>query len=502
MKKLIEITKIVTRKKVVKLEVLDEYVLKKQSKINEFFEGVTGSKFKNDRDAAFFLYESTPQDPKYRKLKSRFRQKLLNTIFLIEPNQPVSAGFEKAYFNCHKEWAQVKILMANNAFLIAESLTKHLLSTAIKFQFTDIALNCIRDLRAHAARLKNVKEFDKYNTMEKEYMDLYTKELRAFELHQKSQVLAWKETSKPESSPQELDDICEELLQLSEKPATPAIFRALFDVWIMRYELEADYDAMIEVCIQTEQYIFNNSLYFPTKEIYNIYAKKIFAFLHLQDYTRGKKQAEECLPKLPPNSMEWFGFMEGYLLLAIHSRNFYQALAIFNNIISNPQFKKMDTKEKEKWKLFNAYLHYILHIKKFDQVLIKQVEQSSFNLNSYLETNTEFPKDLRIFDVLKKILQALFLIMENKFDQAGETISNLNYYANHKLDKNTFYRSIQFIKLLTVLKKAEYKIEDIRLADKYYSRLRDKPFHYRSLYDGLEILPFEALWEMVLEDLQ
>lgn len=44
-------------------------------------------------------------------------------------------------------------------------------------------------------------------------------------------------------------------------------------------------------------------------------------------------------------------------------------------------------------------------------------------------------------------------------------------------------------------------MDDLRLADKYYSRLRNQPFYYRSNHHGLEILPFETLWEMVLEDL-
>ncbi|MCB0654013.1 MAG: hypothetical protein KDC85_22230 [Saprospiraceae bacterium] len=501
MKKLIELSKIVTRKKVVKLEVLDEYVLNKQSKINEFFEGITGSKFKNDRDAAFYLYESSPQDPKYRKLKSRFRQRLLNTIFLIEPNQPVTSGYDRAYFNCQKEWAQVKILMANDAFLIAESLTRQLLNISLKFKFTDISLNCMRDLRGHAARNKNEKEFEKYVALEKEYSSISEKENRSIELYQKAYLLSGKIYSKPEKLPDHLEDICHELVRLSEINDSPTIFRNMFNVWIIRYELEADYDSMIEVCIQAEQYLLNHSQYFPQKDIYLYYVKKITAFLHLQDYSRGKNHMEEWLPKLPNDVQEWFDFMEIYLLLAIHSRNYFQAFAIFNNIISNPAFKKLDADNKEKWKLFNAYMQYILEVKQFDPILLKSVNQTSYHLETYLADKTAFPKKLRTFEILKKILTALFFIRQHKYESANELITHLNYMANHQLEKEHFHRPVQLIKLLTILKKATYRMDDLRLADKYYSRLRNQPFYYRSNHHGLEILPFETLWEMVLEDL-
>lgn len=502
MKKLIEIAKIVTKKKVIKLEVLDEYVLKKQSKINEFFEGITGNKFKNDRDAALLLYNSTPQDPKYRKLKSRFRQRLLNTIFLIEPNQPATGDYDRAYFNCQKEWAQIKILMSNDATLIAESLTKHLFNTSKKFKFTEIILNCIRDLKAHAVRKMDQKEFNNLVSLEKIYTELFEHENKALELSQKAKLLSGNQQRISDQLLLELDEICQQLLELSQKFDSPVIYRELFNAWITRYEMEADFNSVVEVCIQAEQYLLNNKKFFPKKAKYFYYVKKITAFLHLQDYSRGKKHTESCITDLPTDAREWLDFMEIYLLLAIHSRNYIQAFAIFNNIISNNYFKRIDSEEKEKWKLLNAYMYYILEIKNLDRILIKQVKQNNFKLETYLDQNTKFPKHLRTIEILKKILQALFFIQQRKFNKAGDTINKLNYDANHRLGKESFFRSIQFIKLLSILKKADFNVEGLRLSEKYYSRLVERPFYYRSFQNGLEIIPYETLWEMILDDLE
>lgn len=163
---------------------------------------------------------------------------------------------------------------------------------------------------------------------------------------------------------------------------------------------------------------------------------------------------EEWLPKLPNDVQEWFDFMEIYLLLAIHSRNYFQAFAIFNNIISNPAFKKLDADNKEKWKLFNAYMQYILEVKQFDPILLKSVNQTSYHLETYLADKTAFPKKLRTFEILKKILTALFFIRQHKYESANELITHLNYMANHQLEKRAFSQAGSIDQVVNHLKKS------------------------------------------------
>ena len=125
MKNLIEISKIVTKKKVRKIEIFDDHSLKnKNSKFNEFYEALMANKFKNDRDAASFLYGCSPTDDKYRQLKSRFRKRLLNTLFFLDVNVPSTSNYDRAYYSVNKDWTLVKILLSNNANLTAAALAR------------------------------------------------------------------------------------------------------------------------------------------------------------------------------------------------------------------------------------------------------------------------------------------------------------------------------------------------------------------------------------------
>lgn len=109
MKNLLEIAQIVNKKRVKKIEIFDEQSLKNnKSKFNEFYNALMAKKFKNDRDAASSLYKCSPTDAKYRQLKSRFKKRLLNTIFFLDVNKPATANYDRAYFSCNKDWTQSK----------------------------------------------------------------------------------------------------------------------------------------------------------------------------------------------------------------------------------------------------------------------------------------------------------------------------------------------------------------------------------------------------------
>ncbi|MEL7021401.1 MAG: hypothetical protein AAGK47_07335 [Bacteroidota bacterium] len=178
MKNLIEISKIVTKKKVRKIEIFDDHSLKhKNSKFNDFYEALQANKFKNDRDAASFLYGCSPTDDKYRQLKSRFRKRLLNTLFFLDVNLPATSNYDRAYYSCNKDWTLVKILLSNNANHTAAGLARQILTTALKFKFADVIVNCSRILRRYASINDDEKAYEEYDQHIKQYQNVLDAEI-------------------------------------------------------------------------------------------------------------------------------------------------------------------------------------------------------------------------------------------------------------------------------------------------------------------------------------
>jgi len=317
-------------------------------------------KFKNDRDAADFLYSCNPTDDKYRQLKSRFRKRLLNTLFFLDVNLPSTSNYDRAYYSCNKDWTLVKILLTNNAPHTAAALARQILTTALKYKFADVIVNCSRILRRYAADQDDERAYETYDQHSKQFQNVLDAEIRSEELYQRVIMNYHKEPSKNSILKERIDTYCDALVGLSEIYDSPIVIYNMYLVWTYRYEMLKDFQAMREVCNKAENYIEQNPTYYQEEKLATFQMKKMSAYLHLRDWKNGKINAEKCLQSFPEGSHTWFSFMEYYVLLAIHTDNYINALAIYNNAANNNKFKKLSVFVREKWKIYDVYLNYII----------------------------------------------------------------------------------------------------------------------------------------------
>ena len=502
MKNLIEISKIVTKKKVRKIEIFDHATLEnKSSKFSEFYEALSANKFKNDRDAAKFLYDCSPSHDKYRQLKSRFRKRLLNTLFFIDVNLPSASNYDRAYFSCNKDWTLVKILISNGADKTAEDLAKSILTTALKFKFADVIVNCCRILRKYAAEDGREKDFEHYDEHIKQFSNVLEAEIRSEELFQRVILKYRKPATEIEGLSEELVTYCDALVGLSEVYDSPVVNYNMYLVWTFRYEMQQDYEAMLTVCERGEQYIEDNPNYLQEDKLATFHLKKMTAYLHLQDFKNGRVTVEKSLQTFQEGSPLWFLFMEYYLLLAFHTDNFINALAIYGRAVNHSKFRRLKMETREKWKVFGVYLNYFIETETDQIEVLRAQSKKTFKLSRFLNDPILYPKEHRPFTIHLVIAQFLFLLEKNSYQLAAERVDRLRSYATKQLNKVDQHRTIQFIRLLQQLVKANYQPAEMTSPSKYYDRLVERPFFYRGLLHELEIVPYEKLWNHILRRL-
>ena len=499
MKNLLEIAGVVTKKKVKKIEIFDDHNLKnKNSKFNEFYENLTAGKYKNDRDAAANLYDCSPKDARYRQLKSRFRRRLLNTLFFLDVNKPSASNYDRAHFTCHKEWTLVKILQDNDAHNAAISLARSILTTAQKFSISEIIVNCARILRQYAAMQGDAKDFEEYDNLLKAQNHVLEAEMRSEELYQRVVMDYYRPLNEGNDLDERITTYGNTLLSLSELHSSPSIYYNMFLVWAMRYEMNREFKALLEVCERAEAYIDQNPAFYQEERLIDFYTKKMSAYLHLGDYSKGQVNAEQCLQRFPEGSKPWFSFMEYYLLLALHTKHDIQALAIYNRTAGNKAFLKLDPLNRDKWLLFEAFIYYILLPKGLTERINTPKRRRPFHPDRLFEQKLNYGSDQRIFTVLFTVLQVFFLLEKKDLNQVDERIDQLQNLANRTLNKEEFHRPIQFIRLLLQLRKADYQPDELRNTEKYLERLKQRPFSYRGVLSQLEPLTYERMWALLL----
>jgi len=502
MKHLIEISKIVTKKKVKKIEIFDEHSLKhKNSKFNEFYESLMANKFRTDRDASKFLYDCSPTDDKYRQLKSRFRKRLLNTLFFLDVNLPSSSGYDRAYFSVNKDWTLVKILLSNRAPFTAATLAKQILTIALKFKFADVIVNCSRILREHSVLDDDEKNFEIYDQHIKQFSNVLAAEIRSEELYQRVAMNYYKPASKNQNLEEKIDTYCDALVSLSEVYDSPVIVYNMYLVWAFRFEMLQDFPGVIEICQKGLNYIEERPEFYQQDKMLTFMMKKMSSYLHMRDFKTGNATAEKCHKIFSVGTEAWFEFMEYYFLLTMHTASYVNAIAIFNQVTTNNKFKKLRSIQREKWNVFEVWLNYIVKIYAEKNPILGKQKIRNFRLSRFLNDSILYPKDQRIYTVLMVIAQVLFHLEQNKYSEASEGIERLKGYANRQLKKEIFMRHVYFIRLLQQLPKADYKRNKLSEDQKYLSKLSEQKFYYRGLINELEVIPYEELWEIVLDRL-
>ncbi len=83
-----------------------------------------------------------------------------------------------------------------------------------------------------------------------------------------------------------------------------------------------------------------------------------------------------------------------------------------------------------------------------------------------------------------------------------DRVESLNLYCYRYLRKDDTYRSNCFIKMLLQLPKANFHREAVvRKTEKLYNKLIENPSNLSMQASEIEIMPYEMLWEYVLDSL-
>lgn len=504
MKNLIEISKIVTKKRISKIEIFDKSLLnRKDSKFNEFYEGLVNDKFTTDEEAAAALYDSSPLDDRYRQLKSRFTKRLLNTLFFLDSNDPSFSDYHKANYNCNKNWAQIRILLGSGARNSAIKLAAKTLSVAQNYRFTDIILNCSRILMSNASLTGNEREYEDYAAIADQAMQDLQSEIQAEELYQRLSIKFAASAYYDSNMGKIADSSLEEVNKLCKQSDAYQIHYLRFQIWTIKAQIAGNFKEVIRVCDLAEEYLEQNPNFNQKIKLAGLALIRINAYLQLRDYDNGRKNAERCLDLLQEGSNNWFIFLEYYFLLAMHTENYINAAAIFIKVINHPRFPYTSDERKEKWRIFEAYINYIFESENLDRDLLSTDSKRKFRLHKFMNEVPNYSKDKRGYNVSILVIQILYMLEKGEYTGIINRAEALNVYCSRYLRKDDAYRSNCFLKMLLTMIKEDFIYDRARqMAQKYLRKMTSGDPNGNNTVNEWEVIPYEILWEKVLNRLK
>ncbi|MES2734629.1 MAG: hypothetical protein V4714_22970 [Bacteroidota bacterium] len=500
-----ELIRLVTKKRVKKVELFDENSRNKSSNYFKLFDGIHTRKYQSDTDAASDIYQCDASEKKYLILKTRLKQKLLNTLFFLdfEDDENVPA-YKNALYECNKTLYCAKVLLMNGSKRIAIPSVEKTLRKAEEFHLTDIELECARILRAYYSSSNQYKEFTQYRDLAEKIEHRLEAENLSEKYYQEI-VATYAKSKANKSKVKKLASSYLKLLaeEVGKHESTKLIMNN-FRIKTLFHQFSDDYYAAIGVTEEMEEYVAKAPQFHPKSRPEELSIQKMNFYVHLKDFTLGSLQAQKSLAFIKTGTSNWFTFQEYHLLLAMHTGEYLVASEIFQRVIEQSTFRSLSEAKKERWKTFQAYLHYIYKTKKIRDIRgIIQNAKTGFKLNDYLQEIPAFDKHRRGLNIAILTIQILFHLEKLEVEPVNQRVKAIKKYCRRYPKKDINFRSECFISLLSNMAEEEFRFYHTRKSsEKAYDEMVSVTMEYHGGNRALEVLPYEVMWETVLDKLK
>ena len=218
----------------------------------------------------------------------------------------------------------------------------------------------------------------------------------------------------------------------------------------------------------------------------------IYAYLRSRQPVQGLRLAEEYARDFHPSSSNWFYFHEHHLLLALHAQQYERAQQLLVVITKNPSYPIQREAALQRWDLYKSYIDFVLPPKRLTTARQRQMAQWVLQL-------PEYSRDKRGHNVAILVLQLLHFLRERNLEAVLLRLERLRKYQQRHLYEPATLRSRLFLRLLQLIVESNFDAaQAAERSGQLLQQLRDTPPPGEAFAE-VEIIPYEHLWELVLE---
>lgn len=500
---LISLADLLTRQKIHQIEIVDD-INNSKNKLSILYNNIVQGKIKSDEDALKVLYGNEANIGSLRKLKNRLYHRMINSIFFIDQSGTNYKDLFEAAITCHKNYAAIKILIGNLKRKTAIDIAQKTYRKSKKFEFTDLNYLLSSLLYIHYLFYEHNNEKQKKFLKDKEY---YYYALEAENFIEALYGVLGQKLSKSSSGLEENDlnfysNQIHKVIAYKEKVTTTKyhLYSCLF---LASYYLEIKmYEKILEITENGIKFYKERKIKSSNAE-YNLRNRAAIAYFLLKNYELGENLFYENLSITAESSFNWFATYNHLFAIKLVTQDFNGAHNILQNVFKSKHFEKTHPLLIQLFKIKEAYIHFLVTLGKIDPTQSSEAPLRKFRLNRFLNDVPNYSKDKRGANISILIIQMLLLVQNKKYNQVLDRLDSLNMYSHRYLRSDNTFRSNCFIKMLAKLPDADYNpIRWARYVKKFRDRLDDHPFELSYHNLDLEVIPFETLYDLVIEMLE
>ncbi len=497
---IISLSELITRQKIHQAALVDELDFN-ENKMSQLYNNVLLGKIKNDQDAISILYNGRDQMGSLKKLKQRLYHRLINSVFFIDQSGSNYKDIFEAAKTCYKHFAAAKLLIGNQKNKVGIDIVEKTIKMSMKYEFTDLNY-LFSSLLANYYVLSDThkKKYEKYIALQDYYLLAISGENYIERLYRTLGIKLSKSSSG--LSDEDFSYYKKELNVVIEKQKEIKTTKFNLNAYLFQANLYLElkeYPKIIEI-VEAGLNFYREKDIKSTAADYSLQTRAAIAYFLMKDYHKAEQIYEQNLSITSPQSSNWFATYNHYFAIKIIQNQFSEAYNILSKVINSNEFDKTHPLLVQLFRIKEAYIHFLIELGKIDPSQSEEKPIRKFKLSRFLNDTPTYSQDKRGANISILIIQMLLLVQNKQHIKIIDKLDALNMYSHRYLRSDNTFRSNCFIKMLAKLPDADYNpIRWERYVKKFRDKLNDHPFELSYHNLDLEVIPFETLYDLVVE---
>jgi tetratricopeptide (TPR) repeat protein len=501
MKYFAEIIRILDRFREPRIETVDgTFRSRKEDKSYRLYEGIRNGTFKHDSAAAASLYEADVTDTRYSSLKNRLNTRLLNSLFHLDLKRAGFSESAQAYYTVQKRAFLARMLIFLGARSAGIKMAERMLDLSQRYHFIEVTLEMALLIRIHAGVIGNVSMYEEYDRLLKKTLRIFEAECISWEFFGRAQLIFMRQAGSKRQHLDEFEGYVEQLKAMLNDDSSFTFRLNYYRLLSRSLGVSGKFREHIAACDEAISYLRGVPHLAQNIRLGEFSLQKLDSYTAIHDYEMAEETAKECAALFGYGSNNWFAFAESNFLLYMNMLDFSRSNEFYLEVTQHKRFALQSEIYKEHWMIFELYLHYAMRrMPEYETMEFRK----RFDLGKLLAVMPVAAKDKHGLNVALLIMQVLSMLDARNFDGINSRIEALGTYRSRYLTAGANKRSGLFFKLLRIMENNSFSYTlCLKKGERYYQELLMERDEAVDIEQELQILPYEWLWQRVLEKLK
>jgi hypothetical protein len=491
MKDIIKLYEIVENKTLKNLPLLN---FERKNKEEELLLQIKEGYFQSDAEAAAKMYGTDDKDVRYKSLKYRLKQKLLNHLYFIDLEKIRVKFHWKNELLLWENFLKARILMEEGYAKMGEKMLRKALLQAEENAFTNIAYLIANLLIDYYVKEQNFPAYRQMQSLIERLREQQKIEEEAQDAYRLAMATLGKSYFSRTHFMEEARGIAASLRGIWEQTGNYNVFELYYRLQVAIYSYKGEYESMLEFLKEVDAIQSQYTIFSSRFDLWHHRTLELEACLHVFRIEEGLSLAKRYAPLFPSASESWFDFHAVYFRLACFAGNYQEAERLIYAAFNNEYMQQLPQESKRMWELMVAYLAYITNDKRL---------QHLFDVETYYKRLPDYDRHQLTFHLPLLILQIAYAVRVQDYEAVQERVALLQKYTNQNLRANISPRTRLFFRALKIMLDNDFKQKSSRSKGRYTQKqLSEWQSKLEGDYFGeWEIIPYQELWNAMTMDL-